>query len=290
MGERTSIEWADATYNPWRGCDKVSPGCAHCYMFREQRMYGRDPSVVTRCSASTFFAPLRAKKWRELAPGSLVFTCSWSDWFHEDADEWRPEAWEVIRQRPDLNWQILTKRPERIAEHLPDDWGAGWPNVWLGVSIENRRFVGRADVLRAVPAAVRFISAEPLLGPLIYPTDPEDTTYGVDDRYVGPELDLAGIDWLIVGGESGPGHRPIRVGWVRDLRDICLPRDEDCDCNIPLLEGVGQHSPGCSVFRAGTAFFFKQWGGARPTSGGRQLDGRTWDEFPQAWEREEVTA
>lgn len=267
MGDSTTIEWTDATWNPWRGCDKVSPGCAHCYMFTEQRMYGRDPSVVVRCADSTFYAPLRSKKWRELSPGSLVFTCSWSDWFHEDADEWRSEAWEIIRQRPDLRWQILTKRPERIAEHLPADWGDGWPNVWLGVSIENRRFVGRADVLRSVPAAVRFISAEPLLGPLVYPGQPEPLV--PVGGYDGPELDLSGIDWLIVGGESGPGHRPIRIDWVRDLRDYCQHSRHLYD---PFR---GQRGPG-------TAFFFKQWGGIRPKSGGRELDGRTWDEMPGA--------
>src|ERR1700752_1072559 len=161
MGDTTKIEWTSATWNPWRGCSKVSPGCAHCYMFTEQRRYGRDPSVVTRCSDSTFYAPTRAKKWRELPEGALVFTCSWSDWFHEDADPWRDEAWEVIHQRPDLTWQILTKRPERIAGRLPAWWGdadcEAPENVWLGVSIENRRFVHRADVLREVPAAVRFI-------------------------------------------------------------------------------------------------------------------------------------
>jgi len=204
MGELSAIEWTDASYNPWRGCDKVSPGCAHCYMFREQRRYGRDPSVVVRAADATFYAPLRAKAWRELPPGSLVFTCSWSDWFHELADPWREEAWEVLRGRPDLTWQILTKRPERIADHLPADWEDGWPNVWLGVSIENRRFVHRADVLHEVPAAVRFISAEPLLAP------------------IAQELDLEGVGWVIAGGESGPGHRRFDPEWAREIRDLCI--------------------------------------------------------------------
>lgn len=220
-------------------------------------------------------------------PPRKVFTCSWSDWFHKDADRWRDEAWDVIRRTPQHTYLVLTKRPERIADHLPDDWGDGWPNVWLGVSIENRQFVHRADVLRAVPAAVRFISAEPLLGPLVCETcgglgwdvEPDEsgkpvqiycpgcTPYGPPlDR---PELDLRGIDWLIAGGESGsrPGRmlverddagrwvpKPDALRWVRDLRDACE--------------------------RAETAFLFKQWGGPRPTSGGRLLDGRTWDEMP----------
>jgi protein gp37 len=216
MSDRTTISWTQRTWNPWRGCDKVSPGCAHCYMFTDQRRYGRDPSVVQRCSPATFNRPL-SKAWSE--PG-LVFTCSWSDWFHEDADAWRDEAWEIIRRTPHLTYQILTKRPERIAAHLPTDWGDGYENVWLGVTIENRRFVDRADVLRAVPAAVRFISAEPLLGPLV------GTLTGIAypgrehlwlDDYPGDGLDLDLIDWLIIGGESGPRCRRFDEEWARDL-------------------------------------------------------------------------
>lgn len=248
MGETTVIEWSDATWNPWRGCDKVSPGCAECYMFRDQRRYGKDPSVVVRAAESTFYAPLRAKKWQ--APRK-VFTCSWSDWFHEDADGWRDDAWDVIRQTPQHTYQVLTKRPERIADHLPADWGDGWPNVWLGVTIENERFVHRADILHEVPAAVRFISAEPLLGPL-------------------HALDPTGIDWLITGGESGgrPGRMLVerREGaWVPKAQALDWVRDLRAACHF-----------------SGTAFLHKQWGGPTPKSGGRELDGRTWDEMPDA--------
>jgi protein gp37 len=142
-----------------------------------------------------------------------------------------------MAQCPQHEFQVLSKRPERMRalHRLWTERHGILPNVWLGTSIENDRWVGRADDLRATPAAVRFISAEPLLGPL-------------------PSLDLAGIDWLIVGGESGSGHRPIEVDWVRDLRD----------------RAVG----------AGVSFFFKQWGGRRAKAGGRELDGRTWDEYP----------
>ncbi len=259
MADRSLIEWTDASWNPWRGCDKVSPGCAHCYMFRDQKRYGRDPSTVVRANDPTFLAPARARRWQEqrLAIETeqhrrmRVFTCSWSDFFHPDADEWREEAWALIAACPQYDWQILTKRPELIADRLPDDWGEGYEHVWLGVSIENRRYVDRADLLRQTPPAVRFISAEPLLGPLVHnPFHPQDWR----------PLNLVDIDWLIVGGESGPRHRRIDREWVRDL--LCMTRDEDPDLR--------------------TAFFFKQWGGPRPTSGGRELDGRTWSEFPAA--------
>jgi protein gp37 len=251
MADRSAISWTESTWNPWRGCSKVSPGCAHCYMFRDQRRYGRDPSVVVRASPATFHAPLKPS-WSE---PRMIFTCSWSDWFHEAADPWRDEAWDVIRQTPQHTYQVLTKRPERILEHLPGDWDDGWPNVWLGTSIENRRFTGRADVLREVPAAVRFISAEPLLGPLV-PNHPVESPWpeSWDDGYGGVGLDLDGIDWLIVGGESGPRHRPMQLDWARDLRDVC---------------GM-----------SGTAFFVKQDSGPRPGSRGRIPDELWIQQFP----------
>jgi protein gp37 len=228
MGDATGISWTEATWNPWMGCTRVSAGCDRCYMFTEQRRYGHDPETVRR-SRTRFDAPLR---WHE---PKLVFTCSWSDWFHVDADPWRDEAWEIVRRCPQHTFQILTKRPGRIARHLPTGWGEGWSNVWLGVSVETDEFVSRVRVLRDVPAALRFISAEPLLGPL-------------------PSLDLGGIGWVITGGESGPGHRPINPGWVREIRDACLS--------------------------AGVSFHHKQWGGMRPKSNGKSVDGREWCEIP----------
>jgi protein gp37 len=189
------IEWTDATWNPWQGCAKVSPGCKNCYMYRDKKRYGQNPSKVVR-SKTTFFAPFG---WTE---PRRVFTCSWSDWFIEDADAWRAEAWEVIRTTPQHSYQILTKRPERILASLPDTWEDGWPNVWLGVSVERQDYMSRVDALRAVPARVRFISAEPLLGPL--------------------ELgSLTGIHWVITGGESGPRARPMELDWVRSIRAQC---------------------------------------------------------------------
>lgn len=313
MGDASTIEWTDSTWNPWRGCKKVDPTCASCYMFTAQRRYGRDPHVVTRCSPGVFNAPLSPRWARKRAEciadhgRHLVFTCSWSDWFHEDADAWRAEAWDIIRRTPDSVFQILTSRPERIADHLPDDWGAGYPNVWMGVTIGNRRFVHRADLLRAIPATVRFLSCEPLLGPLFYDDaypiirgfgSGAGISYRVPERNAWrdradlPQLDLTDIDWVIVGGESGgrPGRRlvdtngvpiPERERWVRDIRDACLA-SAGCLCRgsyQPVVTDAGCCAA-CGAAVRGTAFLFKQWGGPTSTSSGRLLDGRTWDEMP----------
>lgn len=198
MGSATGIEWTHHTWNPWQGCSRVSPGCAHCYMYRDKARYGQDPATVVRSKPPTFRKPLA---WKDPA---LVFTCSWSDWFHADADAWRDEAWDIIRRTPHLTYQILTKRPERILAHLPHDWDTGWPNVWMGVSVENPRWTHRIQQLVEVPATVRFLSCEPLLG----------------------NVSLAAswmphLHWVIVGGESGPRARPMDLDWARWLRDQC---------------------------------------------------------------------
>ena len=195
MGKTTAIEWTEATWNPWHGCIKVSTGCKNCYMYRQKLRFGQNPKVVRR-SKTTFFNPL---KWAE---PRMIFTCSWSDWFIKNADEWRNEAWDIIQRTPQHTYQILTKRPERIRSYLPTDWGEGWQNVWLGVSIESQKYVGRADILREIPVCIRFISAEPLLGPLDL-------------------CDLSGIDWVITGGESGPRARPMKAKWARLVKDQC---------------------------------------------------------------------
>ena len=232
MGETTAIEWtatyhADGTktpgrtWNPWQGCKKVSPGCKFCYMYRDKTRYGQDPMTVVRSSPATFNAPL---KWREPAK---VFTCSWSDWFIDEADGWRDEAWDIVRRTPRLTYQILTKRPERILDHLPADWGNGWPNVWLGTSAENQQYADeRIPHLLRVPAVVRFLSAEPLLGPVnLTKVGPErwDVLHGwkpANENY--PEgANTSRVDWVIVGGESGPGARPMHPDWARNLRDQC---------------------------------------------------------------------
>jgi protein gp37 len=218
MGETSAIDWTDATWNPWRGCHKVSAGCLNCYMFRDQARYGKDPSTVVRAAKQTFELPMR------LAAGTKVFTCSWSDFFIEEADPWRAEAWEIIRRRPDLTFQILTKRPERIMQCLPSDWGTGYPNVWLVVSTENMdAAIKRVPLLLDVPAAVRGISAGPLLGALFLPW------LALPKRIVSPGsvpvsyIPCPNIHWVAIECESGPYHR----GWedyeenAEDVIDQC---------------------------------------------------------------------
>ena len=210
MGKESTIAWTDATWNPWRGCTKVSAGCKNCYMFKGQERWGRDPSVVVKAAPATFNAPM---KWKER---KNIFTCSWSDFFHKDADAWRPDAWDIMRKTPRHTYQILTKRPERIKLSLI---GPVPENVLFGTSVEDwKSNTERVPILRAVPNVVRFLSMEPLL------------------EHPG-EINLNGIDWVIVGGESGPGARPMDAEWAREIRDQCR------------FEGV--------------AFFMKQMGGVR---------------------------
>ena len=214
MGETTGINYCDspgrpgATWNPWTGCLPVSAGCAHCYMVREQRRFGKDPSVVVRASDATFYAPL--KKWKE---PRTILAPSWSDFWIEEADEWRDEAWRVIRQTPWHRYLIVTKRPERIDACLPDDWGQpSFGHVWLGVSIEDADAWGRWAALarsRAL-AGRRWISFEPLIGeiqePLLRKAD-------------------AWPDWVVIGCESGSAARPMWYYWVTDLiAAVCTSR------------------------------------------------------------------
>lgn len=208
MGEKSNIQWTENTWNPWHGCIKVSEGCKFCYMYRDKERYGQDPITVMR-SKTNFKAPL---KWKE---PTLIFTCSWSDWFIEQADEWRAEAWAIIKATPQHTYQILTKRPERILECLPEDWGDGYPNVWLGVSVENQKAVKRIGELIKVPSVVRFISAEPLLELV--------------------DLDfLNSIHWVIVGGESGnsTGKYRFRKCSLGEIAYILIQCQES---NVPVF-------------------------------------------------------
>jgi protein gp37 len=182
-------------------------------MYTEKERYGQDPMICVR-SKTTFNAPL---KWRESA---MVFTCSWSDWFIDTADQWRGEAWAIIRQTPHLTYQILTKRPERIADHLPSDWGEGYQNVWLGVSAENQEYADvRIPQLLEIPAQIHFVSAEPLLGPVSFRWAMwEPWKKGVTNDHLDG---LRRLDWIIVGGESGPERREFQKQWAEEIRDQC---------------------------------------------------------------------
>ncbi len=205
MAELSKIQWTDHTWNPWHGCKKVSPGCKFCYMYRDKDRYGQDPTTVLR-SKSTFYEPLKWQRWAQSIPhrffnGMRVFTCSWSDFFIEEADRWRGEAWEIIADTPEFIYQILTKRPERIHDHIPK---YGLPdNVWIGVSVESYEQIARIGYLTDLPC-IRFASFEPLIGPIKY------------------HPLLHHLDWAIIGGESGNdtgkwGYRPCEVRWIDHL-------------------------------------------------------------------------
>ena len=236
MGTNSQIEWTESTWNPVTGCTKISPGCAHCYaerMTRRLKAMGqpnyRNGFRVT-VHEHALGLPLGWKK------PQTIFVNSMSDLFHEDVPvDFIRRVFDVMQQASWHLFQVLTKRADRLRVLAPT---LPWPeNVWVGVTVENADHVTRIDDLRAVPAAARFLSLEPLLGPL-------------------PDLDLTDIDWVIVGGESGPGARPMAEAWAIDLRDQCR--------------------------FAGVPFFFKQWGGVNKKKAGRSLSGRTWDEMPQS--------
>lgn len=230
----SKIEWTQATWNPVTGCTKISAGCAHCYAERmAKRLHAmgqpnyRNGFNVT-CHEHALEIPLRWRKSR------MIFVNSMSDLFHEDvSDEFILQCFQIMQQASWHQFQVLTKRAERLAvlaRELP------WPeNVWLGVTVENQECVHRIDSLRITPAHTKFLSIEPLLSPL-------------------RQIDFTGIDWVIVGGESGPGARPMQESWVLDIKTQC----ED----------------------AGIAFFFKQWGGVNKKKAGRLLSGQTWDAMP----------
>lgn len=299
MSQQSSIEWTDATWNPVTGCDIVSPGCKHCYAMalaprlramgnaKYQDVNDGQPPTSGPAFGVTLHESELANPLLRKRKGIKVFTCSMGDLFHEAVpSEFIARVFAAMADAPQHTFQVLTKRPERMramlrnrgffieveqkrrpGESVQMPVPAYLPNVWLGTSIESRTYVGRADHLRATPAAVRFISAEPLLGPLVPPTAERSDGRGIPGGYPnhGERLSLARIDWLIVGGESGPGHRPIDPDWVRDLRDTVIP---------PGIRHFDRSDPY-------PAFFFKQWGGRTPKAGGRELDGRTWDEFPE---------
>lgn len=239
MSRKSEIEWTDATWNPVRGCTKISPGCAHCYAetfaerFRGVPGHPYERGFDLRLVPEMLKEPLR---WRS---PRRVFVNSMSDLFHQDVpDKFILDVASVMQAATWHNFQVLTKRSGRLAQLLRTKLAetAACRHIWWGVSVENRKFgLPRIDDLRSVDVAVRFLSIEPLLEDL-------------------GELDLCGIHWVIVGGESGAGARPMNRSWVRSIRDQCEA--------------------------ASVPFFFKQWGGVRKSEAGRLLDGRTHDAFP----------
>jgi protein gp37 len=236
MSGRSTIEWTEATWNPVTGCTEVSPGCDNCYARTFAERFRGVPGHPYEQGFDLKLWPERLDQPAHWKKPRAIFVNSMSDLFHEGvSEEYIAQVFDAMAAAPQHTYQILTKRPGRMASIVRRLRPTPLPQVWLGTSIELDRFTWRADKLRETPAAVRFLSLEPLLGPL-------------------PSLDLDGLDWVIVGGESGHGARPLDSTWVRDIRDHCAS--------------------------AGVAFFFKQWGGRTPKAGGRELDGRTWDEYP----------
>jgi protein gp37 len=229
MATITTIEWTEQTWNPVTGCSKISQGCKHCYAERLANRFWKDrPFTEVRCHADRLGYPATVRR------PTMFFVNSMSDLFHPDVPvAFILQIFQVMAAAPRHTFQILTKRSERLLELAPRLPWAG--NIWMGVSVEDDHVRSRIDDLRQVPAHVRFLSLEPLIGPL-------------------ERLDLRGMHWVIVGGESGPGARAMRATWVRSIRGQCRAVD------VP--------------------FFFKQWGGVFKKDAGRELDGRTYDEFP----------
>ena len=234
MAQNSSIEWTESTWNPVTGCTKLTDGCKHCYA---QRMAERLRAMGQPNYANGFQVTLQLHmlelplQWKK---PQAVFVNSMSDLFHEDVPlSYIKKVFEVMGRAYWHRFQVLTKRSERLAElESRLTWS---PNIWMGVSVETNQYLSRIDNLRSTRAHIKFLSLEPLLGPL-------------------PQIDLNGIDWVIVGGESGPKARPLRLEWVTDVREQCL--------------------------RARVPFFFKQWGGVNKKKNGRLLQGRTWEEMP----------
>jgi protein gp37 len=240
MSLNTKIEWTDATWNPIRGCTKISPGCAHCYAETFAERFRGVPGHPYQQGFDLRLMPEKLSEPLRWTSSRMVFVNSMSDLFHEDVGvEYIERVCRVMVEATRHTFQVLTKRSERMRELLRGrlHFAAREPHIWFGVSVENRHHgLPRIEHLRESPAGLRMLSVEPLL---------ED---------LGP-LDLSGIGWVILGGESGPKARPLHIDWVRSVRDQCLA--------------------------AGVPFFFKQWGGVRKNKAGRELDGRTHDEVPE---------
>jgi protein gp37 len=238
MGNKSEIQWTDATWNVARGCTKVDADCKYCYMYRQSlndTRYKADEVIKTK---TVFTLPLhyRERHSKCWSGNPLIFTSSLTDFFHEAIDTYRNEAWDIIRKCPHLTFQILTKRPERIRMCLPADWGEGWDNVWLGTSVGTLMGVKRIDYLLEVPSKTHFLSAEPL------------TEYFNLDKYLYNRYQMGGdrhmynkLSWVILGGESGNDvgkykYRPCEIGWLQQMALQCI------NANVPVfVKQVGTH-------------------------------------------------
>jgi protein gp37 len=240
MSDQSKIEWTDATWNPVRGCTKISPGCAHCYAETFAERFRGVPGHPFEHGFDLRIVPEKLGDPFRWSGSRRVFVNSMSDLFHDDVpDGYIADVAGVMRFADWHTYQVLTKRPKRLVSLLRGKLrsAASKSHIWWGVSVENRKHgLSRIDLLRSAPVAVRFLSVEPLLEDL-------------------GTMNLDGINWVIVGGESGPGARPMKAEWVRSIRDQCA--------------------------EAGVPFFFKQWGGVRKSETGRELDGEIWGELPQ---------
>lgn len=289
MSANSAIEWTDHTFNPWWGCSKVSPGCANCYAetfaHRFSVEWGR--KAVRRPSSDNVWAQplLWNKAAKKAGVRAKVFCGSMCDWADDNAPNGAlTKLWALIQITTWLDWQMLTKRPENILQRLPPDWGNGYPNVLLGTTVENQDAASwRISILRSIPAATRFLSAEPLLGPLkLWETGAlggvriKTTETGEPyEETIPPD-----IHWIIAGGESGNKARPMNPHWVRDIRDQCQ------EAGVPFLfKQWGEYAPVAQAAGPGDLFNFPDGSAVRRVgkrAAGRILDGREWNEFPQS--------
>jgi protein gp37 len=235
MATNSPIEWTDATWNPVTGCDKISPGCKHCYAERMAKRLKAARNSNYRNGFELTLQPQMLTRPLEWKSPKQIFVNSMSDLFHDDVPvEYIQQVFSVMNEANWHQYQVLTKRAKRLRKLSPElKWA---PHIWTGVSVESEKYLDRIDYLRDTGAHIKFLSLEPLLGPL-------------------RKMNLRGIDWAIVGGESGPGARPVDPAWVIEIRDQCI--------------------------EVGVRFFFKQWGGVFKKRTGRELEGRTWDEMPE---------
>lgn len=314
--KNSAIEWTGPSWNPWQGCVKktieidgaikLREECRNCYMYRDKKRYGQKPQIVVRSKPPTFNKPLNVQ--REVKEGKrtnlqdrLVFTCSWSDWFNPEADEWRPEAWGIVRRCPGLIFQVLTKLPQRALDHLPPFWDEIKGRIWIGASCGYQpAYDEMLPELLKIDAAVRFLSMEPLLGPVDLQWCDWCGRFGRHDCEGGYrwaktiDQDQVGIDWVIGGGESGPGARATDLEWARSIRDQCA------EAGIPFFwKQWGEYAPESQVdeslhpthkeglgvlMESGAVMTFDgqtmNWRVGKKAAG-RLLDGREWNEMPK---------